>query len=63
MRASQRELEERVQSVVLMASRDLSTVSGLIKHLAEGPFLPRWIRGHVDPDAPSKPFLSVLITL
>lgn len=63
LKVSQRELEEKVQSLVLMASRDLGTVSGLLDHLSKSPFLRRWIVGHLDPNAPSKPFLSAMISL
>ncbi|MEW5312259.1 MAG: hypothetical protein WDW38_003906 [Sanguina aurantia] len=63
MRASQRELEEKVQSLVLMASRDLSTVSGLLDYTADSPFLGRWLQGQLDPGATSKPFFSAMISL
>lgn len=61
-KADQRKLEEKLDSLLLISSRELGGVQGLMSHLKNSPFLARWINGQLNPNAPSKPFLAAMIS-
>ncbi|KXZ48053.1 hypothetical protein GPECTOR_30g148 [Gonium pectorale] len=46
-RMLQRRLEEGLQHMVLLAERSLSTMGPVLEHLAESPFMAKWIRAHL----------------
>lgn len=59
----QRQLEDVIESLLIMSGRDIKSSADVTDHLEKGTFLQRWIEGHMNDKATSKPHLSVMFSL
>ncbi|PNW78021.1 hypothetical protein CHLRE_10g461300v5 [Chlamydomonas reinhardtii] len=57
----QRLLEENSDNVILMLERELGTMEPVLRHLANSPFMRKWVMARLDPDpGQARPNLTVM---
>lgn len=57
-----RDLEERLQNVLMLMERNLGTMGPTQEHLLGSPFMAKWFRAHMDPDPGARlPALSFML--